>query len=119
MMTHFTKLVKRTYTTGININNIKQPIILSNKYNPHTCKQLLENETISVLGYGPQGRSQSLNLRDNNHNVLLGLRPDGTSWDNAINDGWEPNKNLFNIDEATHKGSIIKYLISDNGQIEQ
>jgi ketol-acid reductoisomerase len=118
-MAYFTKLVKRTYSTGININNIKQPIILSNKYTPYKCTQLLENETISVLGYGSQGRSQSLNLRDNNHNVLLGLRPAGTSWNNAINDGWEPNKNLFNIDEATHKGSIIKYLISDNGQIEQ
>ena len=48
MMPHFTKIVKRTYSTGININNIKQPIILSNNYNPHKCKQLLENQTISV-----------------------------------------------------------------------
>jgi len=53
-------------------------------------------------------------IRVNNHNVLLGLRPNGNSWDNAINDGWEPNKNLFNIDEATHKvnlQSIFLYFI--------
>ena len=97
----------------------KQPIILSSKYTPYKCKDILQNETISVLGYGPQGKSQSLNLRDNNHNVILGLRPDGNSWDNALKDGWEPNINLFNIDEATHKGTIIKYLISDIGQIQQ
>jgi len=97
----------------------KQPIILSSNYTPYQCKNILQNETISVLGYGPQGKSQSLNLRDNNHNVILGLRPDGNSWDNALKDGWEPNTNLFKIDEAVHKGTIIKYLISDAGQIQQ
>jgi ketol-acid reductoisomerase len=97
----------------------KQPIILSSKYSPLKCKDILQNETISVLGYGPQGKSQSLNLRDNNHNVILGLRPNGNSWDKALEDGWIPNTNLFNIDEASHKGTIIKYLISDAGQIQQ
>ena len=113
----YSRLLTRSYSTKSFIN--KQPIILSSKYTPHKCKQLLENETISVLGYGPQGKSQSLNLRDNNHNVILGLRPTGNSWNVAINDGWVPNKNLFDIDEATHKGTIVKYLISDSAQIEQ
>jgi len=94
-------------------------IILSENYSPLNCKTMLEKDTISVLGYGPQGRSQSLNLRDNRHNVVLGLRKNGNSWHKAINDGWIQDKNLFSIDEATHKGTIIKYLISDAAQIDQ
>ena len=101
------------------LNGINQKLILSNAYPLNTCKKILEKDTISVIGYGPQGKSQSLNLRDNNFNVLLGLRKNGSSWENALKDGWEPNKNLFPIDEASHKGSIIKYLISDAGQIDQ
>jgi len=104
----------RQYST---INN--QQIILSSKYSPIKCKNILNKETISILGYGPQGQSQALNLKDNNHNVILGLRKNGKSWTKAINDGWVPNTNLFTIDEATHKGSIIKYLISDAAQIDQ
>ena len=109
----FAKTLSRSYTT---INN--QKIILSSDYSPQKCKDILNNNTISVLGYGPQGRSQSLNLRDNNHNVILGLRKEGASWNKAINDGWTANKNLFSIDEAAHKGTIVKYLLSDSAQIE-
>ena len=94
-------------------------IILSENYSPLKCKTMLEKDTISVLGYGPQGRSQSLNLRDNRHNVVLGLRKNGNSWHKAINDGWIQDNNLFSIDEATHKGTNIKYLISDAAQIDQ
>ena len=52
----------------------------------------------------------SLNIYDiENIEILLSL-----FISNAINDGWEPNKNLFNIDEATHKvnlQSIFLYFI--------
>ena len=109
----FAKTLSRSYTT---INN--QKIILSSDYSPQKCKDILSKNTISVLGYGPQGRSQSLNLRDNNHNVILGLRKEGDSWNKAIKDGWTANKNLFSIDEAAHKGTIVKYLLSDSAQIE-
>jgi len=108
--------ISRCYTTSA---FSKENIILSSNYNPIKCKEILKSDTISVLGYGPQGQSQSLNLRDNNHNVILGLRKNGNSWHKAVNDGWKPDKNLFSIDEATHKGNIIKYLISDAAQIDQ
>ena len=48
----------------------------------------------------------------------MGLRK-GTSWEKAIiQDGWIPNVNLFGTDEATYRGDIIQYLLSDAGQIE-
>jgi ketol-acid reductoisomerase len=80
---------------------------------------VVKNEKISVLGYGSQGRGQSLNLRDQNFPVILGLRPNGNSWHNAIKDGWIPNDNLFDIETALQKGTIYKYLLSDAGQIQQ
>ncbi|KAL1925556.1 uncharacterized protein VTP21DRAFT_439 [Calcarisporiella thermophila] len=77
--------------------------------------ETFKNDTFAVLGYGPQGRGQSLNMRDNGLNVVIGLRP-GRSWDKAVEDGWTPGKNLFSIDEACAKGTVIMNLLSDASQ---
>jgi ketol-acid reductoisomerase len=77
----------------------------------------LKNETIAIIGYGVQGPGQSLNLRDNGFNVIIGQRKDSKSWDKAVSDGWVPGKSLFEIEEACQRGSIIQYLVSDAGQI--
>ena len=77
----------------------------------------IKKKDISIIGYGPQGRSQALNLRDNGFNVNIGLRK-GDSWNKALDDGWEENLNLHSIEESAEKGNVIKYLLSDAGQIE-
>ncbi|KAJ2698223.1 Bifunctional acetohydroxyacid reductoisomerase [Coemansia sp. IMI 209128] len=75
-----------------------------------------KNDTIAVLGYGPQGHGQGLNLRDNGLNVIVGVRKDGRSWKKAIAEGWVPGKNLFTIEEAADKGNIVFNLLSDAAQ---
>jgi ketol-acid reductoisomerase len=50
----------------------------------------LEGLRIAVIGYGSQGRGQALNLRDSGCNVAIGLRPNGPSWKQAVEDGWTP-----------------------------
>ncbi|KAI8324119.1 ketol-acid reductoisomerase [Martensiomyces pterosporus] len=75
-----------------------------------------KNDTIAVLGYGPQGHGQGLNLRDNGLNVIVGVRKDGRSWKKAVAEGWVPGKNLFSIEEAADKGSIVLNLLSDAAQ---
>ncbi|KAJ2065832.1 Bifunctional acetohydroxyacid reductoisomerase [Coemansia sp. S146] len=75
-----------------------------------------KNDTIAVLGYGPQGHGQGLNLRDNGLNVIVGVRKDGRSWKKAIAEGWVPGKNLFSIEEAADKGNIVFNLLSDAAQ---
>lgn len=97
----------------------KETIITSVDYPTNRCRGVITNKTISVLGYGPQGKSQALNLKDKNLKVILGLRKDGTSWKNAVKDGWISGIDLFEIDEATHRGKIVQYLLSDSGQIKQ
>ncbi|KAJ1733180.1 Bifunctional acetohydroxyacid reductoisomerase [Coemansia sp. RSA 1939] len=75
-----------------------------------------KNDTLAVLGYGPQGHGQGLNLRDNGLNVIVGVRKDGRSWKKAVAEGWVPGKNLFSIEEAADKGTVILNLLSDAAQ---
>ena len=101
----------------LNINGYKENIIERSDYPIEKCKQILNGKCTTVLGYGPQGRGQGLNMRDQGFNVILGIRR-GSSWDKAIEDGWVEGKNLFEIEEATKRGSIIQFLLSDAGQIQ-
>ena len=82
------------------------------------AREILKDKTISVIGYGVQGPGQSLNLKDNGFNVIIGQRKNSRSWDKAIDDGWVEGENLFEIEEACKRGSIIQYLLSDAGQIQ-
>lgn len=77
-----------------------------------------KNDTLALIGYGSQGHGQGLNLRDNGLNVIIGVRKNGASWKEAQNDGWIPGTNLFDVDEAISKGTIIMNLLSDAAQSE-
>lgn len=100
----------------IDIKGYQETIVERSDYPLDKCKQILANEVTSILGYGPQGRGQGLNMRDQGFNVTIGLRK-GRSWERALEDGWEEGKNLVSVEEAAQKGTIIQYLISDAGQI--
>ena len=101
----------------LNINGYKEQIIERSDYPIEKCQEILNGKITAILGYGPQGRGQSLNMRDQGFNVIVGLRR-GSSWDKAIKDGWIEGENLFEINEATKKGDIIQFLLSDAGQIQ-
>jgi ketol-acid reductoisomerase len=57
-------------------------------------------------------------MRDNGLNVIVGVRKNGASWKEAEADGWVPGKNLFDIDEAIAKSTIVMNLLSDAAQSE-
>ncbi|WFD32683.1 ketol-acid reductoisomerase (NADP(+)) [Malassezia sp. CBS 17886] len=78
--------------------------------------EYFKDDTFALLGYGSQGHGQGLNLRDNGLNVIVGVRKDGESWRQAMDDGWVPGKNLFPIEEAAAKGTILMNLLSDAAQ---
>ncbi|KAG9876068.1 ketol-acid reductoisomerase, partial [Aureobasidium melanogenum] len=78
--------------------------------------EYFKNDTLALIGYGSQGHGQGLNLRDNGLNVIVGVRKGGASWKEAQQDGWVEGKNLFDIDEAISKGTIIMNLLSDAAQ---
>jgi ketol-acid reductoisomerase len=104
----------------IKIGNIEETVVERADYPPERLKAILGNETVAVLGYGVQGRGQSLNMQDNGVNVIIGLREKGgRSWDLAQQDGWVPGKSLLSLDEAAERGTVVQYLLSDAGQKEQ
>ncbi|KAH9481693.1 Acetolactate synthase, mitochondrial [Psilocybe cubensis] len=75
-----------------------------------------KNDTLALIGYGSQGHGQGLNARDNGLNVIVGVRKDGESWRQAMEDGWVPGETLFPIEEAINRGTIIMNLLSDAAQ---
>ena len=83
------------------------------------ARDVMADETIAVIGYGVQGPGQSLNLKDNGFNVIVGQRENSHSWDKAVDDGWVPGETLFPIEEAAARATVIQYLLSDAGQMQQ
>jgi Acetohydroxy acid isomeroreductase, NADPH-binding domain len=51
-------------------------------------QEYFKNDTLAMIGYGSQGHGQALNARDNGLKVIVGVRKDGASWKEAIEDGW-------------------------------
>lgn len=73
-----------------------------------TSLDILKDKTIGVIGYGNQGRSQALNLRDNGLNVIVGNIKD-SAWDLAVSDGFT----VKSISQTAEESEIILLLIPD------
>lgn len=101
----------------INFGGVLENVVTREEFSLDMAREVLKSETVAVIGYGVQGQGQSLNLKDNGINVIIGQRKGGKSWDKALADGWIENKNLFEIEEAVKRATIVQYLLSDAGQI--
>ena len=101
----------------INFGGVDENVVTREEFPLSKAQEVLKDETVAVIGYGVQGPGQSLNLKDNGINVIIGQRKNSASWDKAVKDGWVEGKDLFGIEEACEKATIIQYLLSDAGQI--
>lgn len=102
----------------MNFGGVTENVMTREEFPLEKAREVLKDETIAVIGYGVQGPGQSLNLRDNGFNVIVGQRKGGKTWEKAVADGWVPGETLFDIEEACERGTIIQYLLSDAAQIE-
>ena len=100
----------------INFGGTVEDVVTREEFPLSRAKEVLKNEVVAVLGYGVQGPAQSLNMRDNGINVIVGQRENSPSWEKALRDGWVPGKTLFPLEEAAEKGTVIQYLVSDAAQ---
>ena len=85
--------------------------MLKKYYEADADLSVLKGKRIAVIGYGSQGRGQSLNLRDSGLDVVIGLRP-GKSWDAATKDGMK----VMKVADAVKKADIIQILLPDEHQ---
>ena len=83
------------------------------------AQKILKDEVVATLGYGIQGRSQALNMRDQGIKVIVGQRKDSKTYEQAVKDGWVPGKTLFPLEEAAQKGTIKMMLLTDAAQKEE
>ena len=103
----------------INFGGVVENVVTREEFPLEKAKKTLENKLIAVLGYGVQGPAQSMNLKDNGFNVIVGqYSGDKEYWKKAIADGWIPGRTLFEIEEAAKKGDIVSFLIGDAGQVK-
>ena len=100
----------------INFGGMNEDVVIRDEFPLSKAQEVLKNETVAVLGYGVQGPAQSLNMRDNGINVIVGQRRGTASWDKALADGWVEGETLFELEEAAERGTVIQYLLSDAGQ---
>jgi ketol-acid reductoisomerase len=78
-------------------------------YDDDADLNLLQGKTVAILGYGSQGHAHSLNLKDSGVDVVVGLRPDSSSVEQARKQGLE----VTDIADAASRGDIVMCLLPD------
>jgi len=81
-------------------------------YNKDANLNVLKGKRVAVIGYGIQGRAQSLNLRDSGVEVVLGLSLKDDTWKRAKADKMK----IMSIPEAVRSSDVVMMLIPDEVQ---
>ncbi|MBN1405362.1 MAG: ketol-acid reductoisomerase [Candidatus Omnitrophica bacterium] len=81
-------------------------------YDKDADMEFLKDKTIAIIGYGIQGRGQSLCLRDSGCNVIVSELPGTSNYEQAKKDGFNP----VSASEAAQKADIIQILTQDHIQ---
>ena len=97
----------------MNFGGVIENVITREEFPLEKAREVLKNETIAVIGYGVQGPGQSLNLRDNGFNVIVGQRQ-GKTYEKAVADGWSAGRNAVQHRRGLRKErTVIMCLLSD------
>jgi ketol-acid reductoisomerase len=78
-------------------------------YDDDADLSLVDGKTVAILGYGSQGHAHALNLRDSGVEVVVGLRPDSASVEQARSNGLE----VTDVAEAASRGDVVMVLLPD------
>ncbi len=73
---------------------------------------ILKGKKIAVIGYGIQGRGQSLNLRDSGLEVIVSELPNTKNYEQAKQDGFNP----VSAKEASAAADLVQILTEDHVQ---
>ncbi len=82
-------------------------------YEKDVMVNVLKGKKVAIVGYGSQGHAHAQNLRDNNFDVVVGLRK-GKSWEKAKEDGFS----VYSVAEAAAMADVVMVLLPDELQPE-
>lgn len=98
----------------INFGGVSETVVTRKEFPLSEARKVLKNETVAVIGYGVQGPAQALNMKDNGIDVIIGQSTKFMrDWNRAKKDGWVKDKNLFGIEEAVKRATIVQMLVAD------
>ena len=83
-------------------------------YDKDADSSLIADKTIGIIGYGSQGHAHALNLKDNGHNVVVGLYEGSQSWPKAEAAGLRVDTTA----NVARDADIIVMLLPDTSQAE-
>ena len=69
----------------------------------------LDGRTVAIVGYGSQGHAHALNLKDSGVDVVVGLRPESSSAEEARQEGLE----VLPVADAASRGDVVMMLVPD------
>ena len=69
----------------------------------------LDGKTVAIIGYGSQGHAHALNLKDSGVNVVVGLREDSKSVQEARDHGLK----VLGVADAASEGDVVMLLVPD------
>jgi ketol-acid reductoisomerase len=78
-------------------------------YDADSDLALFEGKTVAIIGYGSQGHAHALNLRDSGVSVVVGLRADSASAEEARAEGLE----VLGVADAASRGDLVMMLVPD------
>ncbi len=73
---------------------------------------VLKGKKVAVIGFGSQGKAQSMCLKDSGLDVVVGLRKGGKSWDDAKKNGMKVDE----VAKAVKGADVVMVLIPDEIQ---
>lgn len=74
--------------------------------------EILKQKKVAIIGYGIQGRAQSLNLRDSGIDIIVSELEGTPNFEQAIKDGFSP----LSAAEAAKQADVIQILTQDHVQ---
>ena len=102
-----------TNMAKLDFGGVTEDVITRKEYTVAMAQKALKDEVVVTIGYGIQGRSQALNMRDQGIKVIVGQRKGSKTWDLAAKDGFVPGETLLPIEEAAKKGTIKMVLLTE------
>jgi ketol-acid reductoisomerase len=78
-------------------------------YDDDADLSLLDGKTVAIIGFGSQGHAHAQNLADSGVHVVVGLRPDSGSREDAERAGLE----VSDVADAAYHGDLVMVLLPD------